>query len=181
VDWYIDACPLINLYASGRLAEIVTVLGLQVKVTPRVVAETKFVYARNDLERGDEIPINLELLFSNKIVTSTSPLTDEENTEFLMLTSLIDDGEAEVIASAISRGGGVITDDGSTLKKMPLLYPDLPMLTTISLVKQWASKVGITSAEIREVLLNIQIGGNFDPPRSEPERVWWLEMFRVEE
>jgi hypothetical protein len=181
VDWYIDTCPLINLYATGRLGEIITELGLRVHVTPRILRETKFVYGRHDLERGDEIPVNLEPLFSNDSLMVTSPLMDEENEEFLMLTTLIDDGEAEVMASAIARGGGVITDDGKVLKKMPALYPSLPMLTTITLIKRWALQVGLTSPQIREVLLDIQIGGNFDPPRSEPERAWWLEMFQTDD
>ena len=181
MDWYIDACPIINLYATGRLEEIIRALGLKVHVTPRVLAETKFVYQRHLLERGNEIPVNLEPLFFNGSLVSASPLTNEENTEFLNLAMLIDDGEAEVMAAAIARGGGVITDDGKTLKKMPLLHPSLKMLTTITLVKRWALQVGLTPVQIREVLLDIQIGGNFDPPRSEPERAWWLEMFHTDD
>ena len=181
MDWYIDACPLINLYATGRLGEIITALGLRVHVTPRVLGETKFVYGRRGLERGDEIPVNLEPLFSNGSLIGTPPLTEDENEEFLTLATLIDDGEAEVMAAAIARGGGIITDDGKTLKKMPVLYPSLPMLTTITLVKRWTLQVGLTPEQIREVLLDIQIGGNFDPPRSEPERAWWLEMFHTDD
>lgn len=176
-DWYIDACVLLNLYASDRLNDIVETFGLKLLVTPTVRKEALYVYERVGDKRGGMLPVKLGFFVQSKALILVPALsTEQELLAKLALARNLDDGEAETIAAAVVRGGGVITDDKKAQNILADLPTSLPSLTTAEILHQWSQQKSVDVAELREVLLNIQISGGFEPGRKEPLRKWWREI-----
>jgi hypothetical protein len=181
VDWYLDACSLLNLVASGKLPEVVEGLGLSVWVVPKVYPEEAgFLYALNENERGEPEPLDLTSLFATGIIRVAPELSEQELESFVAYAALIDDGEAMTIAAAVHRGGGVVTDELRAWRVLSEYSPDTPRATTVSLVKQWASASGAS----RDVLVNmfecVRIRARYVPSPRQPDFTWFLELMQDE-
>jgi hypothetical protein len=180
--WYLDACALINLFASGQFENIVRTLGLELRVVPLVfTGEALEVYTRNDQGgRGPREIMNLEPLIKAGILAVDSEPSKDEEAAFLAYTALpaMDDGEAMTIAVAEVRSGGVVTDDLPAWRALEKHAPNVPRTTTLALVRQWAETSGVDQAEIRNVLLEIEFRGRYRPSQKWPETeyAWWLSV-----
>jgi predicted nucleic acid-binding protein len=175
VNWYfLDACSLLNLYASGRLEQIATALGLQFSVLPVVYPnESQFVYARDGLRRLDSVPLDLSASLKSGAVRIEANLSDAENVLYLEFANAdIDDGEAMTAAAAIVRGSGLVTDDRKARRVIAERAPQTEIIGSIGLVRRWVESQNVKTAEASEVLLNIEICGNYTIGKREPELAW---------
>jgi hypothetical protein len=180
--WYLDACALINLFASGQFENIVRTLGLELRVVPLVfTGEALEVYTRNDQgERGPRELMNLEPLIEAGLLAVDSEPSKSEEAAFLAYAALpaMDDGEAMTIAVAETRGGGVVTDDLPAWRALEQYAPNVPHTTTLALVRKWAETSGVDQSMIRDVLLEIEFRGRYRPSQKWPESeyAWWLSI-----
>lgn len=168
--WFLDACALINLYASGRLVDIARHVQGPLLIVPKVVEEAGWVFERVDLERGERRPIDLLPLMDAGLVQIV-PLTSAAHLVFLDLAHRVDDGEAMTIAAALSlEGAGVVTDDEAALRLLD--GPDMPNSTTsLSLLR--IALTGCERSDLREVLINVMVCGRYLPGPRHPESSWW--------
>ena len=175
MNWYfLDACSLLNLYASGRLEQIATALGLQFSVLPVVYPnESQFVYTRKDSSRLGPVALDLSASLKTGIVRMGDDLSDAENALFLEFADAgIDDGEAMTAAAAILRGSGLVTDDRKARRVIAERAPQTEIIGSIGLVRRWVESQNVNIAEAREVLINIEICGNYAIGKREPELAW---------
>ena len=178
--WYLDSCALLNLYATKRLGEIAEVLDFEFLVTPWVAhEEALYVYEREGMARGSIVPMDLAAaltLGSLKLEPELS--TDEELETLIDLAASLDQGEAETIAAVILRGGSFVTDDRKAIREVTARAPDISVMTSVGLLKKWSEAANLGSEEIREILLDVQIGGNFKPGHREPDLEWWEKILK---
>jgi predicted nucleic acid-binding protein len=175
VDWYfLDACSLLNLYASMRLEQIAKALGLQFSVLPVVYPnESQFVYARDGLSRLERTALDLSAILKSGVVRIEEDLSETENMLYLEFAAAgIDDGEAITAAAAITRGGGLVTDDRKARRVIAESGHKVEIISSIGLVRRWVEqqKIGVTEAQ--EVLLNIEICANYMIGKRESELAW---------
>ncbi len=182
-DAYIDACVLLNLFASQQMERILSDLGsssYKFYVMPWVVDnEILHVYERQGLSKGDRKNAELKPFISSGLLTLAEGLLDEqEQITLINLAAKLDQGEAETLTAAIHRGGVVVTDDGKTRKLIKADYPDVVNTTTVGLMKIWATSVGLNSPteELAQILLNIEISANFIPGMKDPDQLWWKSI-----
>ena len=168
--WFLDACGLINLYASGRLADLARRRSQPFLLVPNVVREAGWVFERQDLERGDRVPIDLEPLLRQRLVEVITP-SAEVQAQFLKLAAELDDGEAMTIAAAATlEGAGVVTDDEAAIKYLKSLHG--PAVTSsLSLLHDLLEHSPLAAQE--EALLNIRVCARYLPGPRHPEIVWW--------
>ncbi|MFC3833338.1 MULTISPECIES: hypothetical protein [Deinococcus] len=171
--WFLDACSLINLYASGRLADVARHVQGPLLIVPKVVEEAGWVFERVGLERGERRPIDLRP-HSDAGVVQVVRLTHTAHLAFLDLAHRIDDGEAMTIAAALAwEGAGVVTDDEAARRLLDGL--DMPVSTTsLSLLR--TALIGCVRNDLRETLINVTVCGRYLPSPRHPEWEWWNDV-----
>lgn len=171
--WFLDACSLINLYASGRLGVLAARQGRPFLLVPTVVAEAGWVYGRNGAERAERVPIDLEPLKARRQVEVVRP-TAAMTAHFLRLAADLDDGEAMTIAAALeTEGAGVVTDDEAALNYLGALGR-CPVSTSLALLRE--DLAGAPHETCREVVLNLRICARYVPSLRHPDIDWWRQQ-----
>ncbi|MGH8984312.1 MAG: hypothetical protein ACRDY6_10625 [Acidimicrobiia bacterium] len=103
----LDACVLINLYATARFAEIAQANGVQFAAVREVASETFFVGGAAERDRTSA---DLSGSIESGDLTVLD-MTEEEQSTFIELVVELDDGEAATLAVAVHRQLPVATDD----------------------------------------------------------------------
>ena len=166
----LDACAVINLYATRHRKAIVAAVPTRVGVVDRVQAEAHYVRRGGSGEDSDEREtVDLASLIVSGDIQIVTP-TQEELDRFLALTVQMDDGEAMTGAVALVRGWVVVTDDR---KAERILRGQIRIRSSLDLIKTWADLKAIDQATIREVLTDLRERGTYFPHRSHPLRTWW--------
>lgn len=128
----------------------------------------------NDI-RSRSVAIDLaSSIASRKLILA--PFTEEEEELFVdLVIEMKDDGEAATGALALSRGYVMATDDIKATRAMRSRKPDIRVLTTPEIVKQWADTLGISEEEVRQTIHRIRYWARYTPPDSHPLREWWRQ------
>ena len=169
----LDACCVLNLCASGHFVEILQSLPAQAVVT-EVVREKELLTLKR-LEGEDnkdalqlEIAIRQDLLL---VVDFESELEEETFVNYVF--ALGDDGESATGAIAIHRDWAIATDDKKALSYFQREAASLQTISTLEIVKHWSEEAGITSSELRAVLMAIRTKGRYILHRNHPLLSWW--------
>lgn len=170
----LDACCLINLFATGRMEEILASL-------PYRFATSRWVASKEVLSVGQSVvpgvPPEREIIPTTRLeelLTLFDLTTEEEMNDFIRFVVELDDGEAGVCTLAISRGGMVATDDRKALRVLAERAPQVPTLQTPELLYDWAQRTEAEAADVSEVLRNIRYRARFWPRRGAPRSDWWI-------
>lgn len=166
----LDACVVINLFASRHMAAILDTAPGQVAVADLVVAESLYVRRGGAGDDANEPePVDLSpLIATNRLSVLTA--TDEELETFVGLTLDVDDGEAMTLALAIHRQATVVTDDRKVKR---VLAGRAPLRSTPDLIKDWADQANVPEPVLRLALIDVQQRGSYLPGRTHPLRTWW--------
>ena len=167
----IDACVLINLYATGRLSEIAAVLGLRLVVARQVSEET--FYLREGADPGAErTAVDLAQLIGDGAIAVVE-LEESELALFVEVAARVDEGEAATITIAVARSLPIATDDRAALRLLAADHADVEVRTTSQLVRAFAQEAQLTAAETAECIRRIETLASFFPGRHDPEHDWW--------
>jgi predicted nucleic acid-binding protein len=185
---FLDACCLINLFATGRAAEILQALPYRFAVA-RYVAEEEALQIRSATETGgsDQAKERIALkpmiaeLISKGILERVDLATPKEEVEMLYFAAQLDDGEAMTCALAVTRDALVATDDRKAIRVLSSSRSQSPqILRTSELLFSWAEEQGIGEEELVEIVQAIARRGSFFPPKADPHFDRWLELLRRE-
>lgn len=171
----LDACCVINLYASTRMEAILQVWPVSIAVADYVRDnEALMVRAGADASVLPTEQIDLGHLVAQGWLELAS-LEEAEAETFVNLAAVIgSDGEAATAAIAISRGWAMATDDRRAINILTQQAPPLRLVTTPELIHHWARSQVIPPEELRQVLGNVRTRARFEPHRLHPLRDWWL-------
>lgn len=184
----LDACCLINLFATGRVREILTAL-------PYKFAAARYV-AEEEVLEIEAVPVDgtgagadretlrprIAALIETGILTKLEISSSEEQVEVVRFAAELDDGEAETLALALTRGGRVATDDKKAIRVAGEAWASnpagrsAPCLRTSELVFEWADLKGIEDAELARILRDVARRASFLPPKSDPYFKRWMEL-----
>ena len=175
----LDACCLINLFATERIEEILAALPYRFATsrfvaTKEVLSIARSTEAESPLEREIIEPHRLEDLENLSLLDLTS---QEEMADFVRFAADLDDGEASVCALAISRKGRVATDDRKTLRLLRRMVPEVATIQTSALLYEWARLCKIPKDTTGDVLRLVRQRARFYPPREAPYFEWWAGFF----
>ena len=178
----LDASCLLNLYASGKLRAIAHTLPQPLAVAEYVVRQEALDIWRRQPEQDPEErePVDIAPFGSVGLIQVMTINTKAEATTFIDFARLMDDGEAITCALAIHRQCDVATDDRKAIRVLTGRAPQVPVVSTLALVKQWAELAGITKEEIRAALLSIWAGANYFPGDRDPLYGWWVTIIAEE-
>lgn len=169
-----DACSLLNLIATQRAIEILTVLGCPSYVVQQVrVGEIQYLRPLPEEDpSGGLIAVDLAPILNSGALQEVI-LTATEQATFLSFAVEMDDGEAYSAAIAAHRDWWLATDDRVSLRVAREQSPPISTITTPDWMRYWAENASPAADLLAEVLRRIQICANYHPRRVHPLRGWW--------
>lgn len=175
----LDACSLLNVYATRRIHDILAALPESVGVVEAAAREILYVRRGGSGEDADERdPIDLTPLFANGMLQLLQVETNDEAASYVAFAAELDDGEAMTCALALHRGAAVATDDRKATRVLGARAPQVTIYTTAHLLKTWADTYGVSDSDLRAVLTAVRERARFVPPRWDPLQGWWLAALR---
>jgi len=160
----LDACALLNLYASDYLSQILNEIPSKFYITEKVRDEN--IYIRT-VERPINLvsvePISLDSFIEQDMLTIVKLDTSDELKYFVSLAAKLDDGEAETIAKALVNKMQIITDDRKAIRIITELPDALKWLTSLDLIKMWAEMKKVDFKQLAHILQNIHLRANYFP------------------
>jgi len=174
----LDACCLINLFASGRIEQILSVLPSRFCVAEKVTEEALYILLEDEGEDGtaEREAIGVQPLITADLLAMMRPESEEDEAAYIDFAADLDDGEAMTCALAVHRNCDVATDERKAIRILGERAPHVVVHTTASLIKAWADLSQADRQIVRRTLQSIQIRGRFRPGRQEALQSWWETM-----
>ncbi|MSP14509.1 MAG: hypothetical protein EXR62_16335 [Chloroflexi bacterium] len=170
----LDACCILNLYATRCMEQILQTIPARFAVAEMAAAEALYVRRGGDGEDADaKEAIDLQPLIRAGWLQVLPWGNDQEKATFVIFAAELDDGEAMTCALAFHREAIVATDDRKTRRVLQARAPHIPVVTTTELVKQWADLRTTTQPFLRQVWVDIRDRARFVPGRADPWYAWW--------
>lgn len=168
----LDACVVVNLYASRCMEQILAAIDVPVAIADVVAREVQFVYRGGsgaDAKEREVVDLQPVIAIGGLIVMVASE--EAELLTFIDLAEELGQGEAMTASLAIHRGCAVVTDDRKATRV--LATRGITCRTTLDLIRAWSDGQHITPAELHRVLIDVRQRGNYEPSRTHPLRDWW--------
>ena len=171
-----DASCLLNLCATGRVADIAAALSWRLAVVDYVL-EHETLYVRATVgsgETGTTVPVDLSPLIEAGLLLVLRLEGPGEQAHFVELAADLDDGEAMTGAMAINRGFAVAIDDRKARRVLGEKAPELRLLSTLELLHLWSGAV--PDQEVGRALEAMRYGARYVPGNRDPLYVWWRDL-----
>jgi hypothetical protein len=186
----LDACCLINLFASGSGEEILRALPCRWAVARYVLEEEIMEIEAEDPADQEEptvdvgrLPLRplLSDLLQSGVLQELDIVSQEEEAELVRFAAELDDGEAHTCALAITRQGRVATDDRKAIRVLRSAWSSRghdgePVLRTSDLLFSWADARQIARRDLVRVVRSIARRASYFPPKSDPNYERWMEL-----
>ena len=172
----VDACCLINLYASGSVLDILRALEGGLFIPDLVKRESLFIRREDDQDRTILVPqaIDLTEALAGGLLHRCQLEDETEAEQFVQFAAALDDGEAVCLALAKCRHWTVATDDRKALRLAEA--EGIMTITTAEIVKLWASSCHATDDVVAAVLHSIERYARFSPPKGSVLYDWWIQL-----
>ena len=171
----IDACCLINLYASGKEGSICQACG-EFWVPAQVQNEALRIRRVDEDDPTRLVPqdIDLDDAIAAGYIQMCQLEGQDELDAFVRFAMQLDDGEASCLAIAESRGWTVATDD----RKARRIASEngISLIGTPELIQRWVDATSPNEAAIIDVLRRVERFARFRPRRTDPLHEWWVGL-----
>ena len=178
----LDACCVINLYASSYIESILSSIPIHVIVADYVKNEEVLNILAGPEEDVDskKEPVDLQPLIDRGLIKVVSPDNETESEAFVYFASEIDDGEAITGAIAYHRNWAIATDDKKATDLFWREAPQNQIISTPELLKYWTDSNNPSTEEISMALQNIHLRARYFPDESHPLCDWWVRLANPE-
>lgn len=175
----VDACCLINLYASGSFLDILRAVEGGIYVPALVTEESLFVRKEDDQEQTETALVPESIDLTNALAEGLLRKCEMENEveaeHFVRFAAAVDDGEAICLALAKCRNWTVATDDRKAIRLAKA--ESITTITTAEIVKLWVARCNATDEAAAEVVRRIERYARFSPRKGSPLQDWWKGLF----
>ncbi|MEZ4885346.1 MAG: hypothetical protein R3E32_11510 [Chitinophagales bacterium] len=168
----LDACCIINILASGRIEDIISNLPVDIFISETVKRDEIL-----NIEHLEELnPPNKKFMdvLGNNTLKVVNFKNDIEMGRFIFYVMEIgDDGEAASLAIAEERNFILATDDKNAIKIANRYAKNVPIISTLELIKTWSEIQRPTKNCLQNMLKNIKEYGKYFPGDKHPLKQWW--------
>jgi hypothetical protein len=165
----VDACVLINLLATDRIADIAARNDAAIVIVREVADEAFFL--RPDNAGAARTPVDLNALCTAGII-EVIDLDDDELELFVAYAAVVDDGEAATISVGVRHALPVATDDRGARRLIARECLELELHNTTAMMRRWA-ETGVAAADVASALAAIEHRASFTPASGDPNYPWW--------
>ena len=171
----LDACCVLNLYASSQLSNILAAFSTRF-VMVSVVFEDELLSLPPLASDKEGTAVDLESVIDEGLLSIVAFESEAELETFVNIAATLgDDGESATIALAIHRKWTVATDDKKALSYLAQHAANIQTVTTPDLIKHWVEFSKPAPEILREALRSIRINGHYEPSRRHPLYEWWQQ------
>ena len=173
----LDACCLLNLYASRQMEVILRVIPVRFAAAEAAVAEVLYVLhggGGQDARKREQV--DLQPLIRAGILDILSLETEMEKANFVRFAAELADGEAMTCALAVHREADVATDDRKAIRVLNSVAPHVRVHTTVGLLKWWVEIEQPAKATLKRALTDVRERGSFIPGRHDALLSWWSDV-----
>lgn len=174
----LDACCILNFSASGYLIEILESIPVRVAIA-EVVREKELLMLKTLGNEGRGDVNQFEMAIEEGPIAIADFASEEEAATFLdFVSELKDDGESATGAIAVHRNWAIATDDKKAISFFQREAPQLQILSTLAIVKNWSEQRQVSSDILGSALAGIRTKGRYTPNRNHPLLGWWEDLIR---
>jgi hypothetical protein len=171
----LDACCVLNLYASGYMDAILQALSTSVAVAAyikdkealRILCDPDGTSVRKYEQ------IDLQPFIDRGSIVVVSPDSVAEDTTYVNFAVELDDGEAITGAIAIHRHWSVASDDRKAIAFFGRNASHVQIVTTPEILQFWVSCANLDPDTVGRALRNIRIRARYEPDRGHILYDWW--------
>ncbi len=171
----VDACVLLNLYATSRVRELLLAQSRGLFVAQQVAGEALYVMRRSAHGELVRELVDLQPEVAVDLIT-VATLRGVEVEDYVRHAATLDDGEAATVAIAQHRSAVIATDDRAAISYVSRTLPDLRVLQTSDLIRHWATANNVPDSDVGRVLIDIQQCARFVPHESDTNHQWWRHV-----
>ncbi len=173
----LDACCVINLYASLCTKRILSSIPVQVLVADYVMSNESLcvLYGSDGNCAAIKEQIDLLPFVGNGDIEIASIDVKKELETFMYFASQVDDGEAITGAMAYHRNLAIATDDVKAAKLFKSEAPAIQVISTPELLKHWADNDNASFQDISTALKNIRFRARYAPEETHGLYEWWVQ------
>ena len=177
----LDACCVINLYASGYIEDILRSIPPDVATATFVRdKEATRIYSGSTDPAQKYEAINLGPYVTSGLLRIVSLETEAENISFVNFAAALGgDGEAVTGAIAHHRNWSIGSDDRKALAFFTRTTPQLQLISTLELVKHWADTSNAGFELLQRALRNMRVRARYAPSGSHLLYDWWRYYFET--
>ena len=173
----VDACSSLNLFGSGRPAEIVKGATLHLVLLPEIEAEAKHLHGEPDEDGVPTVePVDWKALLSSGAATSQI-FPDEALPALIALASKLTDVDAKCVALANHLKIGLLSDDGK-VRRVFSASGGVGLRSTVSIIRVAATALPLDGNSIRKIFNRIRDRARFKPSRKDTDYDWYLSHGR---
>ena len=170
----LDACCVINLYASQRMAEILFAAGRPAYVTRCVCDhEALCVGLFQEIIDPPGVAIDLQPFIAEGLLRVTDLDSEDEAISFVEYAVMLADGEAMTAAIGQHRCWAVATDNRRARSILSQRAPAVQLPSATELLHHWAETAGIEDAAVCQAISDVRHRGHYYPRADDPFRKWW--------
>ncbi|MCI0514331.1 hypothetical protein L0128_14035 [candidate division KSB1 bacterium] len=174
----LDACALLNLYASDYFSQILADVPSVFYILDLVKNESIYIRVPENPGAKRSIQPFLDQLIHRELLKVTRLESSIEQHYFIDLATELEDGEAATIAKALVNKMQIVTDDRKAIRTIRKIDPEPKWLTSLDLIKIWGEMKPIDSQKLKCIFQNIQLRANYFPHQSHPLFSWWEAIMR---
>jgi hypothetical protein len=173
----LDACCVINLYASGEMSDILQALSTSVAVAAYVKDKeaTRILCEPDGTSVRKYEQIDLQPFIDHGLLVIVSPDNEAEDTTYVNFAVDLDDGEAITGAIAFHRNWSIASDDRKAIAFLSRNAPYVQIVTTPEILQFWVSTANPHPDIVRRALRNIRTRARYEPDRGHTLYDWWQD------
>lgn len=174
----LDACCVINLYASFQMKAILSTMHIQVVISDYVKEQEALTILGDpdDDVSKERLPVNLQPMIDSGLIELAYLDIELEAETYIDLAVDLDDGEAISSAIAIHRNWGICTDEKKAVSILERKAPQIQVISTPELMKHWSDSGNPSREEISEALKNIRHRARYSPNINHDLYRWWIQL-----
>ncbi|WP_041450444.1 hypothetical protein [Anaeromyxobacter dehalogenans] len=175
-DAIIDACSLLNLFATRREQDLIRALQVRLVVAPGVRVEAVYLDGPpNETGEPTRELIDISPLEANGLLRVVE-IGDDAADAFVAAAAELTDNDAATVALAATLRVPLVTDDGKERRVCNRLFPHVEVVSTLSLVRQATEALALDRETIRALLRDLRSRGSFEPPRTDANNGWFWDL-----
>lgn len=167
-----DCSALLNLLATGFLADIAHATGWQFAICPAVRDEAKKL---RDPPTGEMVVVDIAPLVASGLLQILELSGGVERALYIEHSISVDDGEAMSLAIAANRRIDLALDDKKAANHARRACPGIVLWSTPEILRRWAETGRVAPPTLREAILRIEARARFFPSKTHPLAGWWSE------
>lgn len=169
----IDASGLINLFASGREADLLLAAACRLVIAEVTMTEACFIQGPPDSDGAEtRMPIEVGNL-QEKGLARVQAWLPEFSRPFVAAARHLTDRDARPVAIAVGLGIALWSDDAKQVRVARSLMPSIEIVSTLSVIRLAIERLALPGADVSLIAHQIRTRGRFLPPRHDPDAGWF--------